>query len=403
MLKRNPRNPLTPPLFPQNRRLAWQRGVRSAAVLWASLLLGANCWAENKPSATPNMFEPVSTPAQQEFVLSLFVIGITMGILVVVGGIWAYVVWKYRQKEDSDVEPAQVYGSPQVELAWTIVPVIIVVVMFLTTARMIFAIQDHPQPKNALEVTVVGHQFWWEYRYPKYGVVVANELHVPMSTKERPEPTFMKLLSADVWHSWWVPQLAGKVDNIPDHVNNMWIDPHVPGVYVGQCGQFCGVEHAKMLIRVYVDTPDQFQRWITNQQQPAVEVPGQGSAQGTGETVRQQTAESQVGVENVSAPQPARPGAAMSEVAAGKVVFQTNACMNCHAIRGTSANGRFGPNLTHFGSRDTLGSGVAENNVGNLKAWIRNPSDLKEGALMPPMQLNETQLEQVSVYLSSLK
>ena len=397
------RSPILSQLFVHAGRLVPQRGLRSVGVLGASLLLAASSWAASKPSAVPNMFEPTSTPAEQEYVLSLFVIGITMGILVVVGGIWAYVVWKYRQKEDSDVEPAQVYGSPQVELAWTIIPVIIVVVLFLTTARMIFAIQDNPKPKNALDVTVVGHQFWWEFRYPKYGVVVANEMHVPMSTKERPEPTFMKLLSADVWHSFWVPQLAGKVDNIPDHINDMWIDPHVPGMYVGQCGQFCGVEHAKMLIRVYVDTPDQFQRWITNQQQPGVEA-GQASDQDS----RQQTAESQAGVQaslqTVSEQQPVHnQNAAMSEVQAGKQVFQTNACMNCHAIQGTNANGRFGPNLTHFGSRDTLGAGVADNNIGNLKAWIRNPSDLKEGALMPPMQLDETQLEQVSVYLSSLK
>ncbi len=386
------------------------RPARLAALL-SAVLLPAAAWAENKPSPIPNMFAPTSTPAQMEFTMSLFVIGITLGILVVVGGIWAYVNVKYRQKGESDEEPAQVYGSPQVELAWTIIPVIIVVVLFLTTARMIFAIQDNPKPKNALDVTVVGHQFWWEYRYPKYGVVVANELHVPMSTKERPVPTFMKLLSADVWHSWWVPQLAGKVDNIPDHVNEMWIDPHVPGVYVGQCGQFCGVEHAKMLIRVYVDTPDQFQRWITNQQQPATEqvapadggsqaspggntasLPGGGSFRtvSTGDT--SQSAMSQKALDD-----------ARSQIALGKQVFLQNSCINCHAVLGTNANGQFGPNLTHFGSRDTLGSGAVDNNMQNLKAWIRNPSDIKEGALMPPMQLDEVQLQQVSAYLTSLK
>ncbi len=349
--------------------------------------------------------------------MSMFVLGITLGILVVVGGSWAYVVAKYRSTDSSDVEPPQIYGSPQVELAWTIVPVVIVVVLFLTTARMIFSIQDHPRPKNALDITVVGHQFWWEYRYPQYGVVVANEMHVPMSTPGQVRPTFMKLQSADVWHSFWVPQLAGKVDNIPDHINDMWIDPHVPGVYVGQCGQFCGVEHAMMLIRVYVDTPDQFQRWITNQQQPGVEQPG------AGQNTPQQVIRQQGGVVPTALELPAnRSGAGsgasagggdqtgagsagqpMNQVVAGKQVFLQNACINCHAVQGTNANGRFGPNLTHFGSRDTLGSGIVVNNVDNLKAWIRNPSDLKEGALMPPMQLDETQLEQVSLYLTSLK
>jgi cytochrome c oxidase subunit 2 len=385
------------------RSRSQQTGMRSFVLLCASLLAAVSAWGENKPSPIPNMFAPVSTPAQEEFVLSLFVIGITAGILVVVGGAWAYVTMKYRSTEESDVEPAQVYGSPQVELAWTIVPVIIVVVLFLTTARMIFAIQDNPRPKSALDVTVVGHQFWWEFRYPQYGVVVANEMHVPMSTPQRPVPTFMKLESADVWHSFWVPQLAGKVDNIPDHVNDMWIDPHVPGLYVGQCGQFCGVEHAKMLIRVYVDTPDQFQRWITTQQQPAVEQPGAPQSDAAqedaapGSTARQ--GGGQAGLVKASLPA----GGQASNIALGRQVFQQNACMNCHAIQGTNANGQFGPNLTHFGGRDTLGSGSVANNMDNLKAWIRNPSDLKEGALMPPMQLSEPQLEQVSAYLTSLK
>jgi cytochrome c oxidase subunit 2 len=375
-----------------------ERSVRTAAVFGATLLLAARSWAENKPSPIPNMFEPTSVPAQQEFTLSLFVIAIMLGILIVVGGAWAYVIWKFRQKEESDVEPPQVYGSAQVEIAWTIIPVIIVVVLFLTTARMIFAIQDNPHPKDALDVTVIGHQFWWEYRYPKYGVVTANELHVPLSTPGRPMPTFLKLQSADVWHSFWVPQLAGKMDNIPDHTNEMWIQPTVPGIYVGQCGQFCGVEHAKMLIRVYVDTPDQFQHWLAVQQTPAVEdlTPSQTQSQ------------TQAAIQNTAFD--TTPGAAqntahgaMAEAAAGKTVFETQSCMNCHAIEGTSANGRFGPNLTHFGSRDTLGSGAVPNTLANVKAWIRNPDDLKPGALMPAMQLDETQLEQVSVYLSTLK
>lgn len=397
-------SPLLPQITRRARGLSLRSGFRVASMLGLGLLLGANALGENKPSPVPNMFDPTSTPAHQELVMSMFVIGITMGILVIVGGSWLYVVFKYRSTDPSDAEPPQVHGSPQIELAWTIVPVLIVVVLFLTTARMIFAIQDHPEPKTALEVTVVGHQFWWEYRYPKYGVVTANELHVPMSTPGHPTPTFMKLQSADVWHSWWAPQLAGKVDNIPDHINNMWIEPTVPGLYVGQCGQFCGVEHAKMLIRVYVDTPDTFQRWITRQQQPAVEDGTPRETVGTSQAGVQPAAyyPSADAAKSSGAPMPGET-AGMAEIVTGRQVFLTNACMNCHAIQGTVANGRFGPNLTHFGSRETLGSGAIINNMDNLKNWIRNPSDMKEGALMPPMQLTEPQLEQVSTYLTSLK
>ncbi len=426
-------------LISQRNRWAG-RLLRVAAVPISLMLAGARAFAEEKPSLVPNMFAPTSTPAHEEFVLAMFVLGMTLGIFVIVGAAWLYVVIRYRSTDPSPVEPPQVYGSPQVELAWTIVPLVAVIVLFLTTARMIFSIEDHPKPRTALDVTVVGHQFWWEYRYPQYGVVVANELHVPMSTPGKPTPTFMKLLSADVWHSYWVPQLAGKVDNIPDHVNQMWIEPTVPGVYVGQCGQFCGAQHAKMLIRVYVDTPDQFRRWITEQQQPAVEViPGQSQARlegqqggrllnaafyqgangtqahpggaandkdnaGTVAKPGSRALGSNSGfAPNSNAPGAGQPNSAAAEVAAGRQVFMTNACINCHAIRGTVANGRFGPDLTHFGGRDNLGSGILPNSVDNLRTWIRNPSDVKEGALMPPMQLSETQLKQVSVYLSSLK
>ncbi len=401
-------------LFSRRGMVRVCRGLMPLLFLCTFVLAGTSAWAENKPSAVPNMFAPTSTPAHQEFIMAMFALAVTGGIGIVVGGAWIYVVWKFRSHDSGEVEPPQIYGSPQVELAWTIVPTVLVVVLFLTTARMIFTIQDHPQPKNALQVTVVGHQFWWEYRYPQYGVVTANELHVPVSPANKPVPTFMKLLSADVWHSYWVPQLAGKVDNIPDHENNMWIDPQVPGLYVGQCGQFCGVEHAKMLIRVYVDTPDQFRRWITQQQQPAVSVAGpppapQGAAQGQAAFVKaaytpnQSNLGSNSGYAAKTAPGSDQSDPGMAQIAAGRAVFLQNACVNCHAVSGTSANGHFGPDLTHFGSRETLGSGIMPNNLDALKSWVRNPSDVKEGALMPAMQLTETQLQQVSMYLLTLK
>src|SRR5579875_609017 len=135
------------------------------------------------PRATPSIFAPASTPANSIYELSLFVIAITGGIFVTVGSLIAYAAFRFRQHgQDDTSEPAQIYGSTQVELAWTVVPILIVVVLFLTTARMIFAIQDAPKPKSALDVTVVGHQYWWEFRYPKLGIVTADELHVPLSS-----------------------------------------------------------------------------------------------------------------------------------------------------------------------------------------------------------------------------
>ena len=202
----------------------------------------------------------------------MLVLSITAVIFVVVASLLVYAIVKFRATPaNADREPAQVYGSTQIELAWTIVPILIVLVLFAATARVIHAIQDAPQPATAVEVTVIGHQFWWEYRYPALGVVTANELHVPVSDPLRPRPTFLTLLSADTDHSFWIPQLAGKIDLIPNRVNHLWFDPHRPGLFLGQCAQYCGTQHAKMLQRVSVDTPEEFDAWIRAQREPAFE------------------------------------------------------------------------------------------------------------------------------------
>jgi cytochrome c oxidase subunit II len=318
--------------------------------------------------STPSTFAPASSPAHEIYTLSQFILIITGAIFLVVGGLLAFVIVKFRaRKSDVGHEPAQIYGSTQVELAWTVIPVLIVIVLFLTTARIIFDIQDAPKPQTALDVTVVGHQFWWEFRYPKLGIVTANELHLPISTPSAPKRAYLQLLSADVDHSFWVPQLGGKTDLIPNHPNAMWIDPQKTGLYLGQCAQFCGIEHAKMLLRVYVDTPNQFDAWVKVQQQPG-----------------------------------AQPDAQNAVVAAGRHVFNTEACVNCHTIAGTAAKGTFGPDLTHLMSRTTIAAGVAANTSDNLRAWIRDPNTFKRGALMPSMQLSDQETDEVVAYLTTL-
>jgi cytochrome c oxidase subunit 2 len=224
------------------------------------------------PTQLLNIFAPESTPARTIVDLSTLVLSVTTVIFVVVAILLVYVLLKFRATPaNADREPAQVYGSTQIELAWTIIPVLIVLVLVAATARVTHAIQDATQPPTAVEVTVIGHQFWWEYRYPALGVVTANELHIPVSDPSRPRPTFLTLLSADTDHSFWIPQLAGKTDLIPNRVNRLWMDPQRPGIFLGQCAQYCGTQHAKMLQRVSVDTPDEFDAWIRGQQEPAIE------------------------------------------------------------------------------------------------------------------------------------
>jgi cytochrome c oxidase subunit 2 len=323
-----------------------------------------------------SIFAPETTPAQSIYDVSMFVLGITGLIFVVVGGLLVYALLKFRATRDdnADREPAQVYGSNQIELAWTVIPILIVVVLFLATARVIHAVQDAAKPANALDVTVIGHQFWWEFRYPALGIVTANELHIPVSDPAHPRPTFLKLLSADTDHSFWIPQLGGKTDLIPNHPNTMWMDPRRTGVFLGQCAQYCGTQHGKMLLSVTVDSAEDFDAWVRSQ--------------------RQHAGETEVRL---------KPDTTYDSVRAGKRIFETTACINCHAIKGTVANGRYGPDLTHFMSRKTLASGAAANTTDNLRLWIENPEAIKPGSLMPAMKLNDADLDALVRYMETLQ
>lgn len=378
--------------------------LRDLGIIGVGLLSSQAVWAA--PSST-SIFSTLSTPASEVNKLSYFVLLITGCIFVGVASLLTYALVRFRARGTERTEPPQVFGSVQIELAWTIIPILIIVVLFLGTARVLFSVQDAPKPKSALDVTVVGHQFWWEFRYPQYNVVTANELHVPVSTGDAPRPTFLKLTSADVMHSFWVPQLAGKTDLLPNRVNEMWIDPHKPGLYVGQCAQFCGLEHARMLLRVYVDTPEQFQKWIAAQQQSQKEIatgtqtsltmPNPGNAETAGGVPANMPAARMVpAVQPKDVPQ----GINAHD---GQLVFEQQACINCHSVRGTVANGRYGPDLTHLMSRETLAAGAMLNNPENLKKWIEDPDTFKPGTLMPAMHLTDRQNEQITAYLLTLK
>ncbi len=348
-----------------NSKAGWALQI---LVVLASPLSGASAGPPGDPSTSTSIFRPASTPADSILGLSLFVFAITGTIFLIVAGLLIYSAVKFRRRRNDDGrEPAQIYGSNQLELAWTVIPVLIVVVLFLTAARVIHAIQDARKPANATEVTVVGHQFWWEYRYSQFDFVTANELHVPVSDPKDPSPTFLTLLSADTDHSFWVPRLAGKTDLIPNHPNTTWIDPHEAGLYLGQCAQYCGTQHAKMLLRVYVQTRADFDSWVKAQQQ--------------------------------SSPVNAQMD---QEAAEGKRIFEGTACINCHAVRGTVANGRFGPDLTHLMSRDTIAAGAVPNTPANLRLWIQTPDAIKPGSLMPAMNLSDEDFDRLAAYLLTL-
>jgi cytochrome c oxidase subunit 2 len=338
--------------------------MRQAAWLLLALAPAASA-AADAGIGSPAIFSPASTPAFMIRELAWLVIAVCAVILLVVVGLLAYSVARFRARpEDAGREPAQLYGSGPIELAWTLVPAILVVVLFLATAHSIFALQKEVPPPGWRKIEVIGHQWWWEFRYPEAGVTTANELHLPVSTQEARHPVFLALESADVIHSFWVPRLAGKQDAIPAKRNGLWLEPLEPGIYVGQCAEFCGTQHAGMLLRVIVHPPGEFEHWLEAQRAPAVVDP---------------------------------------TVADGRALFESTACINCHRVAGTAADGTFGPDLTHLMSRSTIAAGVARNDRESLRLWVMDPDHFKPGALMPAMQLGEQELDRVVAYLATLR
>jgi cytochrome c oxidase subunit 2 len=341
------------------------------------------------PAENLSIFDPVSPPAESIRQLAVLVLVITGLIFLVVEGILLYAVVRFRRRADPLTlpsppggegrvrgEPPQVYGSKPIEIAWTAAPALIVVVLVLVTTRTLWEVTpDPPAPRagdNTLFVTVVGRQWWWEYRYDYYDgrkldFITANELHVPASEpgeKGVKRPVYLWLQSADVCHSFWVPRLAGKVDLIPGRTNSLWFQTDRPALYLGQCAEYCGTQHAGMLLRVNVDPPADFERWLAHQQKPAAEEPA---------------------------------------ARAGKDMFLSQSCVNCHRVRGTSAAGTYAPDLTHMMSRQTLASGTLKNDEANLRRWLRDPQKVRPGCLMPAFQLNDRELGLVVQYLRTLE
>ncbi|MFZ4681557.1 MAG: cytochrome c oxidase subunit II [Terrimicrobiaceae bacterium] len=339
-----------------------------------SCVFAASAWAEPAGTEYPmrritDIFQPLSRPAVMISEAAVVVILICAGIFVVVTGLLFFIVIKFRRPaKDDGREPPQIYGSTNIELAWTVIPILITVVLVLVTSRTIGEIQNMKMPEDALKIRVVGHQWWWEIHYPDLGIVTANEVHIPVSDRDpaKATPTHVVLQSADVIHSFWVPQLAGKTDLVPNKTNDTWLDPYETGVYFGNCAEYCGTQHANMLLRVIVHTPEGFQKWIASQKTP-----------------------------------PAPPQAA--EEIKGHQLFYAYSCVSCHTIDGSVAEGVFGPNLTKLMTRQTIGAGVAELNDQTLWAWVDDPQKMKVGCLMPDMQLADTEVDAIVAFLKTLK
>ncbi len=309
-------------------------------------------------SGVIKVFDPQSPQAR-----SIFHLGITAGVIfafifAIVAGMILFALMRYRWRE-GEPDPKQVAGNRMVELVWTVIPCLIVIALFILSERTMGVADPPPAPEP--DIIITGHQWWWEARYPKSGVVTANEIHIPAGT-----PLSIRLESADVLHEFWVPQLARKMTTVPGHPNHIWIQSDEPATYLGVCSEFCGTQHAWMHFLIVAESPNEFQEWEKAQLMPAAAPPNDSAMRGL-------------------------------------ALFQQMSCMNCHAINGTAANAGVGPDLTHFSSRRQLGAGIAENTPANLHRWLADPQQVKPGVKMPNFKFTEPQLNELVDYFETLK
>jgi cytochrome c oxidase subunit 2 len=326
--------------------------VGALAILGLALVLGGCAWDTPQTSLVPRSD---LTRAIQGVYGVIAWVSLVIGVLVL--GLIAWILLRFRERPGAAL-PEQVRGHSLLEIAWTVAPALVLLVIAVPTIQVVFRTQAPASP-GALAIEVVGKQWWWEFRYPSLGVVTANELHVPAG-----RPVALTLVGWDVIHSLWVPQVAAKRDVTPGRLNRITFTADTPGTYWGQCAEFCGTAHADMTLRVMVDSPEAFDRWVQAQLAP--------------------------------------PGEPTGLAAEGKALYVASACVGCHTIRGVSA-GTLGPDLTHFGSRTTLGAGIAPNDLEALAVWIRNPEALKPGVKMPKLGLTPSQARALAAYLLSLK
>ena len=304
-------------------------------------------------------FRPITREGLAITNLFWVVLGLSALVLLVVLVPLVYSIVRFRGRP-GEPDPPQVAGNRTIEIIWTGGAFALVVVLFIgavVTMRTVSAAAP-----TALRVEVIGHQWWWEYRYPDLGITTANELHLPTGASSQ-----LEITSADVIHSFWVPQLGWKQDANPGQTHSMWVEVDQPGTLEGACAEFCGIEHGWMRIRVVAQPPDQFQAWAHQQQQPA--------AAPSTDAARQ-----------------------------GQQLFESNTCVNCHTIQGTAAHGQVGPDVTHFGSRSTIGAGVLDNTPENAQHWVQHADDVKRGVLMPNFNtLSDQEAQALATYLESLK
>jgi cytochrome c oxidase subunit 2 len=336
------------------RRLSDTRSRRLllGVVLLALVFVFSGC-ANNGPQDFLNYQE--GTNAEKADNLWDVTILIAAVIFFVVEGLLVFALVKFRHKPGR--EAAQFHGNTKLEIVLTLVPALILIGLLIPSIKTIFDIAH--EPEGALQITVTGRQFWWQYDYDDFDFATANELHVPVG-----QAVHLKFKGADVIHSYWIPRLTGTQDIVPGHDNELVFTASKAGRYQGQCKEFCGLSHANMRLIVFAHPKAEFQTWVAEQQKPAA--------------------------------------APTSDVAEGQKLFLEGACINCHSIQGTDAQATTAPDLTHLASREKFAGAMFDVNEENLSEWLRDPPAMKPGVLMPDYGLSEDEISALVTYLMSL-
>jgi len=362
-------------------RTAAPRSLRLVAALCLLTLVLAGCSPEHYPQTT---LLPRGDFAKIADDLLDTTVKWALLVFVLVEGVLLYAIFRFRGKP-GDPEPHQTHGNTTVEIIWTVIPALILAVIAVPTVKAIFETNATPG-KDALTIEVVGHQWWWEFRYPEYNLTTANELHVPLG-----RTVSLRMGSSDVIHSFWVPQFAAKRDVFANRETRMWFKAEAEGDYPGQCAEFCGIQHARMAYRIKAQKPEEFQAWVAHMQTlktkptpappptpPPPPPPGQKAQEGP----------------------PPRPESVAAATGAGEKLFLTKGCMACHALNAYDApKGMIGPNLANVGARSYIAAGTLKNTDENLAHWIRDPQGIKKGVLMPNLGVTEAEAQALVAYL----
>ena len=336
---------------------------RRILVALAVCLLVAVALASESPTSsvpTPNILDTASPNAEEVSRLFWLVMGFSIFVMaIVVAFMIAGIVGGVRDR-NHDEEPPQTHGNLKLELAWTIIPLVILAILLVPTLSAIYQLDGFAAPDDAIEVNVVGRQFWWELTYRDSGVITANEVVAPVGTAVK-----LNLASADTMHSFWIPQVAGKTDLIPGNQRTLWFTPDREGVFYGQCAEICGASHANMRLRLVALSPENYQTWLVAAQKPA------------------ETPQAELAV-------------------TGSQLFISKGCINCHAVQGVNTYNRTGPDLSHIGSRTSIAAGMLPNTRENMIEWLRYTDTVKPGVAMPNLGLSQEEAESLTAYMQTL-